>query len=147
MKKVCLDKSEYSIGKKIIKELYILFILQFLIFITTPISFTIELTLIVMYILLMSTKNKRIIYSIDFQNDNVEIKYFIFIFIKKVINIEKGNFNFSYKQKRLGFGGTSQIISLFNEKNHIGDINEASTWAWGKEKFNKIKAIISNYIK
>lgn len=143
---VCLEEAEHSIVKRITKELYILVLLQIFLFFMMPITFSIELSLILMYVLLMSTKQRRIVYSISFYPEKVVLKYYKYIFFRKEISIDKNEFTFIEKQKRLGLGATSGVLSILNNKKHVGDINMASTWAWGEDKYAEIQKILHKKI-
>ena len=133
-------KADFSLWKRIKSELSLLLILQFLIIISVGLSLVYELTLIVIFILLLSIKRNRIVYQVTFDNQNEEfsISYYYLVAIKGKETIKFDKLNSKLGLKRYGLGSSITTLEFFNKKQLIGEIRVGDKWQWTDEQLKTI---------
>jgi len=134
------DEADYSLWKRIKSELSLFLILQFLIIIFMPLNLVYELTLIVIFILLLSIKRNRIVYQVSFnsQNEEFSVSYYYLVAIKGKETIKFDKLNAKLGLKRYGLGSSITTLEFFNKKQLIGEIRVGDKWQWSDEQLKTI---------
>lgn len=133
-------KADFSLWKRVKSELSLLLILQVLIFIFMGINLVYELTLFVIFILLLSIKRNRILYQIEFDDEKQEfsILYYSLVAFKGKETIKYERLNSKLGLKRYGLGSAIMTLEFFNKKQLIGEIRVGDKWQWTNEQLNLI---------
>lgn len=132
--------SDFSLWKRIKSELSLFLILQILIIIFLPFNLVYELTLIVIFILLLSIRRNRIINQIKFdsQTNEFSISYYYLIAIEGKESIKIENVNSRLGLKRYGLGSSIMTLEFFNKKQLLGEIRVGDKWGWTDEQLKTI---------
>ncbi|WP_372642018.1 hypothetical protein [Ancylomarina sp.] len=132
--------ADFSLWKRIKSELSLFLILQILILISMPPNLVYELTLIVIFILLLSIKRNRILYQIEFDDEKREfsIFYYTLIALRRKETIKYDGLNSKLGLKRYGFGSAITTLEFFNKKQIIGEIRVGDKWQWTDEQLKMI---------
>lgn len=140
MMQYTLPAGDYTLQKRIRKELALFLYLQIILLVFFGINITLEASLLLMYFLMMTLKRNRIIYLFSFNDEkqSLEIRYFHLIFrdLKKTIPYSqlKGRIAF----KRFGLGNQVKTLECLQDKELVGEIRIDGNWSWSEETFNKI---------
>ena len=134
------SNANFSLWKRVKSELSLLLILQVLIFVFMGINLVYELSLIVIFSLLLSIKRNRIIYQISFDNKNKEfsISYYYLVALKGEETIKFDRLNSKLGLKRYGLGSSITTLEFFNKKQLIGEIRVGDKWQWTNEQLKTI---------
>lgn len=134
------ENADFSLWKRIKSELSILLILQILIIIFMGISLVYELTLIVIFVLLLSLKRNRIVYQVSFNADKQEfsVLYYYLVALKGKETIKLDQLNSKLGLKRYGLGSSITTLEFFNKKQLIGEIRVGDKWQWTDEQLKTI---------
>ncbi|MGZ2368481.1 hypothetical protein ACXR6G_01685 [Ancylomarina sp. YFZ004] len=132
--------ADFSLWKRIKSELSLFLILQILIIIFMPPNLVYELTLIVIFILLLSIKRNRILFQIEFDDENQEfsIFYYTLVAFRRKETIKYDRLNSKLGLKRYGFGSAITTLEFFNKKQIIGEIRVGDKWQWTDEQLEMI---------
>jgi hypothetical protein len=132
--------ADFSLWKRIKSELSLFLILQFLIIIFMPLNLVYELTLIVIFILLLSIKRNRIIYQVSFDNENEEfsVSYYYLVALKGKETIKIDKLNSKLGLKRYGLGSSITTLEFFSKKQLIGEVRVGDKWQWADDQLQKI---------
>ncbi len=132
--------ADFSLWKRIKSELSLFLILQFLIIIFMPLNLVYELTLIVIFILLLSIKRNRIIYQVTFDNENKEfsLSYYYLVALKGKETITIDKLNSKLGLKRYGLGSSITTLEFFNKKQLIGEVRVGDKWQWSDDQLQTI---------
>ncbi|WP_461633230.1 hypothetical protein [Labilibaculum euxinus] len=141
MEKFELDPIEYPLGKRIKKELSLLALLLVIILFFVGINVVYLTTVLFMYILLLLLKRNRIIYKIEFDDNESEmsLSYYYLIFLRGKQKIRYDKIVFKMGLKRYGFGSSIETLELFKAKILVGEIRKEGKWKWTEESINQIK--------
>lgn len=133
-------EADFSLWKRIKSELSILLILQVLIIIFVGLNLVYELTLVLVFILLLSIKRNRIIYQVSFNNENKEfsISYYYLVILKGKETIKFDKLNSKLGLKRHGLGSSITSLEFFNKRKLIGEIRVGDKWQWTNEQLKTI---------
>jgi len=128
---------------RIIKELAMLFYLQIILFVLYGVNLSIEVTLFLMFFLLLSVKQKRICYSLNFSKETKElhIQYYKYIFFKRSKNVSFDNLKASFEMKRQNLGSVTRCLVIKEDKKYISEIRENGAYPWGEETLNEIEEL------
>lgn len=139
-------EADFSLWKRIKSELSILLILQILIIIFMGINLVYELTLIVIFILLLSIKRNRIIYQLNFNTEDEEflVSYYYLVALKGEETIKFDKLNSKLGLKRYGLGSSITTLEFFNKKQLIGEIRVGDKWQWTDEQLKTIHKQVSS---
>jgi hypothetical protein len=134
------DEADYSLWKRIKSELSLLLILQILIIIFMGVNLVYELTLIVIFILLLSIKRNRIVYQVSFdkQNEEFSVSYYYLVGLKGKETIKFDKLNAKLGLKRYGLGSSITTLEFFSKKQLIGEIRVGDKWQWSDEQLKTI---------
>tara|TARA_R110001583_G_scaffold8075_4_gene39442 strand:- start:41791 stop:42240 length:450 start_codon:yes stop_codon:yes gene_type:complete len=134
------NKADFSLWKRIKSELSLLLILQIIILIFMGLNLVYELTLIVIFILLLSIKRNRIVYQVSFDNQNEEfsVSYYYLVALKGKEIIKFDKLNAKLGLKRYGLGSSITTLEFFNKKQLIGEIRVGDKWQWTDKQLNTI---------
>ncbi|RXQ93890.1 hypothetical protein EO244_09940 [Ancylomarina salipaludis] len=141
--------TDFSIWKRIKSELSLFLIIQVIFLFFTGINLIYEITLVLIFILLLSLKRNRIIYQIDFDEEKNEftISYFSLIAIKGTEIVPLTNLNTRLGPKRFGLGSSVTTLEFFNKKQLIGEIRSDDKWQWTDEQLDEIhKKVVDSKI-
>ena len=132
--------ADFSLWKRVKSELSLLLILQVIILIFMGINLVYELTLIVIFILLLSIKRNRILYQVEFDDEKLEfsIFYYSLVAIKGKETIKYDRLNSKLGLKRYGLGSAINTLEFFNKKQLIGEIRVGDKWQWTNEQLKMI---------
>ncbi|MCZ4696074.1 hypothetical protein DWB61_15775 [Ancylomarina euxinus] len=132
--------ADFSLGKRIKSELSLLLILQVIILIFMGINLVYELTLIVIFILLLSIKRNRILYQIEFDDEKREfsIYYYSLVIFRRKETINYDRLNSKLGLKRYGLGSAITTLEFFNKKQIIGEVRVGDKWQWTDEQVKMI---------
>ncbi|MBN2597602.1 hypothetical protein [Labilibaculum sp.] len=141
MEKFELDPIEYPLGKRIKKELSLLALLLVIILFFVGINVVYLTTVLCMYVLLLLLKRNRIIYKIEFDDNESEmsLSYYYLIFLRGKQKIRYDKIVFKMGLKRFGFGSAVETIELFKGKFLAGEIRKEGKWKWTEESINQLK--------
>jgi len=141
--------TDFSIWKRIKSELSLFLIIQVIFLFFTGINLIYEITLVLIFILLLSLKRNRIIYQIDFDEEKNEftISYFSLIAIKGSEIVPLTNLNTRLGPKRFGLGSSVTTLEFFNKKQLIDEIRSDDKWQWTDEQLDEIhKKVVDSKI-
>ena len=132
--------ADFSLWKRIKSELSLFLILQIFIIILMPPNLVYELTLIVIFILLLSIKRNRILYQVEFDDEKQEfsIFYYTLVALRRKETIKYDRLNSKLGLKRYGFGSAITTLEFFNKKQIIGEIRVGDKWQWTDEQLKMI---------
>ena len=132
--------ADFSLWKRIKSELSLFLILQIFIIIFMPPNLVYELTLIVIFILLLSIKRNRILYQVEFDDEKQEfsIFYYTLVALRRKETIKYDRLNSKLGLKRYGFGSAITTLEFFNKKQIIGEIRVGDKWQWTDEQLKMI---------
>lgn len=140
MLQITPDSEHYSLWRRIRKELALLAYLQIILLIFYGINITLNTSLLLMYILMLSMKRNRIIYNLTFDDENqtITINYFHLILWKQERTIPYSSLNSRVSMKRFGLGSYIKTLELLRRKELIGEIRLAGKWRWNEESFERV---------
>lgn len=135
-----LPSGEYTLLRRIRKELALFLYLQIILIIFFGIDVTLEASLILMYLLMMTLRRNRLLYffSFDDEKQTLEIKYFHLIFFRKHKIIPYSKLKTRISLKRFGLGNQVKTLETLQEKQLIGEIRMEGKWRWSEETFDNI---------
>ncbi|MDE5421882.1 hypothetical protein L3073_06655 [Ancylomarina sp. DW003] len=138
--------SNFSLWERIKSELSLFLILQILIIIFMGINLVYELTLIIIFILLLSIKRNRIVYQIDFNDEKNEfsILYYSLVALKGKETITSDKLRTKLGLKRYGLGSAIVTLEFFNKKQLMGEIRVGDKWGWTNEQLEAIQEKATN---
>jgi len=145
MKSYTPINADFSLWKRIKSELSLLLIIQIILFIFVGVHLVYEVTIVLIFILLLSLKRNRIIYQVEFDEDNQKftIFYFTLVVFKAQESIDFGKLNAKLGMKRYGLGSAITTLEFFNKKQLIGEIRVGDKWQWNEEQLTTLNAIVS----
>lgn len=105
-----------------------------------------ELTLIIIFILLLSIKRNRIVYQIDFNDEKNEfsILYYSLVALKGKETITSDKLRTKLGLKRYGLGSAIVTLEFFNNKQLMGEIRVGDKWGWTNEQLEAIQEKATN---
>ncbi len=141
------NNADFSLWKRVKSELSLLLILQILIFIFMGINLVYEITLFIIFILLLSIKRNRIVHQIELnlENKSFTISYFYLVGFKGKETISSEKLNSKLGLKRYGLGSAITTLEFFNKKQLIGEIRVGDKWQWTNEQLNLIHEQIQKF--
>jgi hypothetical protein len=140
MKTYSLPKSELTTGKRIRRELAVLLYLQLILLFLFGLNLTFEITLYLVYFLLLSLRQRRILYKISINQDSkqVEIDYYFMVFFPKKLFIPFTDLKTRKLHKRQGLGNACETMEFIQGKQLEGEIRLGGHWKWDESTFKEI---------
>jgi len=139
------NNADFSLWKRIKSELSLLLIIQIILFFFVGIHLVYELTIVLIFILLLSIKRNRIIYQVEFDEDKQKftILYFTLVIFKAQETIDFEKLNSKLGMKRYGLGSAITTLEFFNKKQLLGEIRVGDKWQWSEEQLKTINTMVA----
>jgi len=143
------NNADFSLWKRIKSELSLLLIIQIILFFFVGIHLVYELTIVLIFVLLLSLKRNRIIYQVEFNDDKQKftIFYFTLVAFKSQESIDFVKLNSKLGMKRYGLGSAITTLEFFNKKQLIGEIRVGDKWQWNEEQLKTINTLVTDLKK
>jgi len=142
MRTYSLPASELTLAKRIRRELSLFLYLQLILLLVWGPDFTLEVTLIVVYLLLLSLKPKRIVYHIDIleEEKSLELGYYFMVFFRRKLSLPFTELRTRTLHKRQGLGSATETLEFYRGKVIQGEIRLGGSWKWDETSFREIAA-------
>ncbi len=135
-----IPEQEYSLKNRVFRELTLLLIMIAVILFFTGINVIYLTSLLLIYILLLSTHRSRIVTRIQFDDNQqkLTIHFFQLIFFRRKCTINYHNLAYKYRMKRLSFGTAAPAVEFFEKNKLQAEIHQSGNWKWEQNTFNNI---------